>query len=126
MNLLQTKIKQKGNSFIFTFENSSLELKVPDKYKKILHNDMEVTIGIRPTDVHIDKEKSLHADAVVSVYENLGDERRVSVSIGKAVLCMTTTDNIQYRPKDIIYLSFNAEKIHLFNNKTGKNLNRTL
>jgi multiple sugar transport system ATP-binding protein len=60
----------------------------------------------------------------VVVYENFGDEWRISVRVGEELLNITTADEQTYENGDIIYLEFNSEKTHLFDPATGQALNR--
>jgi multiple sugar transport system ATP-binding protein len=55
----------------------------------------------------------------VAVYENFGDERRISVRVGPELLNITTADDVSYKHGDVIRLEFNSEKTHLFNPETG-------
>jgi multiple sugar transport system ATP-binding protein len=55
----------------------------------------------------------------VAVYENFGDERRVSLRVGQEYLNITTTENVFYEHGDIIHLDFNSEKMHLFDTENG-------
>lgn len=55
----------------------------------------------------------------VAVYENMGDERRISLRVGDNLLSITTTDDVYYEKGDEVYLKFNSEKTHLFDVNTG-------
>jgi multiple sugar transport system ATP-binding protein len=118
MNLLPSAIVKTETGFSFTFDGSDLRVRVPDRYNSIVKDGMKVTLGVRPTDVLItDRETS--SAIPVSVYENFGDERRVSVRVGDSLLNLTTADDIFFKQGDIIHLEFNPEKTHLFDAATG-------
>ncbi|NLI21052.1 MAG: ABC transporter ATP-binding protein [Clostridiales bacterium] len=119
MNLLPAIIQKTAGGYCFTFQNSTLRIPVPTRYDEVLHNDMRVTLGVRPVDVVIDPDSELSTAIPVAVFENLGDERRVGVRVGENLLSLTTTDAIYYERGDIVKLRFQSEKTHLFDATTG-------
>lgn len=122
MNLIRTIIKKKEKGLYFTFENSDLQIKVPSRYNELVYDDMLVTLGVRPIDVLLDDEESGSTPVSVALYENLGDERRLSIRVGENLLNLTTQEDIKYKKGDQVYLSFNAERTHLFNIETGNRI----
>ncbi|MDR0909897.1 MAG: ABC transporter ATP-binding protein [Spirochaetaceae bacterium] len=118
MNLLKSTIAKTQDGFFFTFENSDLRVRVPAKYSGAIKDGMNLTCGVRPMDVHITDDKTL-PPAPVAIYENFGDERRVSVRVGEGLLNLTTAEDIHYDPEDIIRLAFDENKTHLFDAQTG-------
>jgi multiple sugar transport system ATP-binding protein len=118
LNLLSSTIAKTPEGFFFTFAASDLRVQVPQRYNSLITDGMSLTLGVRPVDVLItDKQSS--TPVPVAIYENFGDERRVSVRVGENLLNLTTTAEAVYKHGDIIYLEFNAEKTHLFNAETG-------
>ena len=123
MNLLKSEIVRVDGGFVFTFEGSDLRIPVPERYNSVISDKMKVTLGVRPVDVLIAGEGEKSGTPVpVAVYEDLGDERRVSVRVGGELLNLTTTDQIYYDSGDLISLKFNAEKTHLFDIETGNRI----
>jgi multiple sugar transport system ATP-binding protein len=118
MNLLQSTIIRHENGFFFTFEGSDLQVKVPGRSEALVSDGKKVTLGVRPMDVFI-TDSDTSTPVPVAVYENFGDERRVSVRVGKEILNITTTENVSYKHGDIIHLNFNSEKTHLFDPYSG-------
>ena len=118
MNLLRSIIAKNQNGFFFTFAGSDLQVKVPERYNSVVSDGMKLTLGVRPMDVLI-TDKASSTPVPVSIYENFGDERRVSIRVGEGYLNLTTSSDIFYKQGDIIYLEFNSEKTHLFNAETG-------
>jgi multiple sugar transport system ATP-binding protein len=57
------------------------------------------------------------------VYENFGDERRISVRVGDELLNITSARDIFYKHGDTIRLEFNSERTHLFDPDTGVCIN---
>jgi multiple sugar transport system ATP-binding protein len=119
MNLLQSRIVKKEAGFFFTFEGSDLRVKVPERSLPLVADGRKVILGVRPLDVLITNSDT-STPAPVAVYENFGDERRVSVRVGADHLNITTAENVAYTRGDSIRLDFNSEKTHLFDPESGK------
>ncbi len=119
MNLLTVTIKQTGNDYLFVFADNNLQVPVPVRYNKVLKDGMKVRLGVRPTDVLIGRENSKGTDVEITVFEGLGEERRLHFRVGEEFLTLITTEKIFYRPGDTIKLEFLSEKTHLFDLKTG-------
>jgi len=122
MNLLSSVIVKKDESFMFTFAGSELEVEVPKRYNQVISDGLEITLGVRPVDVLISKEKTSLASVPVAIYENLGDERRVAVRVGEELLSMTTAEDVYYEAGQEVQLIFHAERTHLFNKQTGERI----
>jgi multiple sugar transport system ATP-binding protein len=124
MNLLPSTIVHSDGRFLFTFESSDIRLEVPRRYREVVHDGMSVTLGVRPVDVLISNGDSDSAGTAVpvAVYEDLGDERHISVRIGKSLLNITTEKDVYYEKGRIIRLIFHAERTHLFDPKTGERI----
>ena len=118
MNLLRSVIAKTGEGFFFTFAGSDLRVQVPERYNSAVSDGMKLTLGVRPVDVLITGKPS-STPVPVSIYENFGDERRVSIKVGGDHLNLTTAEDVFYNRGDIIRLEFNSEKTHLFNAETG-------
>jgi multiple sugar transport system ATP-binding protein len=118
MNLLKSVIVKQENSFFFTFEGSGLRVKAPERYLPLVADGKKVILGVRPIDVLI-TDSDTSTPVAVAVYENFGDERRVSVRVGEGYLNITTTENVAYKRGDTIRLNFNSEKTHLFDPENG-------
>lgn len=120
MNLLPAVISAEQGGFRFRFEGSPLRVTVPKRYDSAVQDGMKVVLGVRPVDVLIQPGEDSGADAVpVAVYENLGDERRISVRIGETLLNTTTAEDVYYTRGDIVRVSFHGERTHLFDPETG-------
>ena len=122
MNLMRSIIDKSPQGYVFTFEGSSLRIQVPTRYESVVHKGMLVTLGVRPVDVIIDHKEEGGTPIQVAIYENLGDERRVSVRVGDNLLTLTTPDPIYYERGDEVKLKFNAERTHLFDVNTGQRI----
>jgi multiple sugar transport system ATP-binding protein len=118
MNLIHSTIAKTQEGFFFTFEGSDLRVKVPERYYGVISDGASFTLGVRPVDVFI-TTAATSTPIPVTVYENFGDERRVSVRVGQELLNITTVEEVSFTHGDIIHLEFNSEKTHLFDPSTG-------
>lgn len=121
MNLFDVTVKRKNDTLYFSTQNSALDFKVPDKYKKVVDEGRTYRFGIRPTDISIVSGNDPYTlDTKVMVYENLGEECRVHIRLEEDnVLSVVSDEIIQVDAGDSLKLYFNPEKIHLFNIETG-------
>lgn len=122
MNLLPSVIRHEAGQFFFAFENSPLRVEVPERYYSLLQNNQKVTLGVRPVDAVVAKRKTAGSHVPIAIYENLGDERRISVRVGDMLLNMTTAEDVRYERGQMVQLEFNAEKTHLFDPRTGNRI----
>lgn len=122
MNILETTIIKKEDHFLFTFENSVLQIEVPERYYDVISDGMKVKMGVRPMDVLIGGEDSKGAQEKVATFENLGDERRIGVRVGKTLLMLITEDETRYKAGDLVKLEVRGEKTHLFDIETGERI----
>ena len=123
MNLMTSVIHRVDGGFVFTFEGSDLRIPVPVRYNEIVSDGMKVTLGVRPVDVLIAREDEPSGTPIpVAIYEDLGDERRISVRVGENLMNLTTADAIYYERGDLVSLKFNADKTHLFDINTGERI----
>lgn len=122
MNLLRSTIVKTGRGFLFTFADSDLRVEVPERYDALIHDGMEVTLGVRPVDVRVAKSENAGSFVPIAFYENLGDERRIGVRVGAALLNMATPDAVYFERGQMVQLEFKAEKTHLFHPQTGERI----
>jgi multiple sugar transport system ATP-binding protein len=118
INLLRSVIAKTESGFFFTFSGSDLRVKVPERYNGVVSDGMKLTLGVRPMDVLL-TDKPSSTPVPVSIYENFGDERRVSIRVGEDHLNLITAADVFFKRGDIIYLEFNSERTHLFDAETG-------
>ena len=122
MNILETTIISQNGKFFFTFADSSLKIAVPRRYYSVVSEGFRCKMGVRPMDVLIGKEDSEGTPEEIATFENLGDERRIGIRVGKTLLMLITEDEKRYRSGDIIKLEVRAEKTHLFDIETGERI----
>lgn len=122
MNLITVKIQKTSKTFLFSFPGSDLTIPVPKRFLSVVSDGMKVTLGVRPTDILIGENTSHSSRIPVTVYERLGEERRLHFRIGEVFLNMLTTEKIPYRAGDIVKLDILSERTHLFNIETGEKI----
>jgi multiple sugar transport system ATP-binding protein len=122
MNLMPAVIVKRKERFMFTFVGSQLQVEVPRRYDDVIRDGMKVTLGVRPVDVLIAREKVASTPVPVAIYENLGDERRIGVRVGEQLLSMTTMEDVSYQPGEMVQLVFHEERTHLFDPETGERI----
>lgn len=119
MNILETKIIHKDGNYFFSFENSDLQIAVPKRYYSIVSDGFRCKLGVRPMDVLVGNDNSNGVPEKIATFENLGDERRIGIHVGDALLMMITEDERRYSRGEVINLEVRGEKTHLFDIETG-------
>ncbi len=123
MNLLKVNIVGSGNDLYFLFPAKGIKVRVPVKYAGVVFPGNEVILGVRPTDVLISGDDSSSTEVAIAVFENLGDEKRISIEVApEEYLTLITDDEKRYNPGDAINISFREAKTHIFNSSTGERI----
>ncbi len=122
MNILRTVIIRKEGGFFFTFENSDLQIPVPQRYYSVVSDGFECKMGVRPMDLLIGDETSQGTPEKIATFENLGDERRIGIRVGETLMMLITEDERRYKQGDVVKLEVRGEKTHLFDITTGQRI----
>ena len=123
MNLMKVSIVEEDGKIYFLFPRKGIRVAVPRKYRGMVKSGMNVVLGVRPTDIIINNEAEAVSEAVVDVFENLGDEKRISIDVGEEeFLTITTEDERRYQKGDRIHLQFHEAKTHIFDIETGNRI----
>ncbi len=122
MNIMETTIIRKDGHFFFTFEDSDLEIQVPERYYNVVRDGFHCKMGVRPMDLLVGDANSQGTPERIATFENLGDERRIGIRVGASLLMLITDDEKRYRSGDIIRLEVRGEKTHLFDLETGERI----
>ena len=127
MNFLDAKVVKDGSDVVLMFGSHTLKLNEA-KTKKLIEGgyiDKEVTIGIRPEDIHdeemyINNAPNSTFNATVKVYELLGAEVLLYLEIDQFEITARVNPRTTARPGDEIKLAFDISKIHVFDKETAQ------
>jgi multiple sugar transport system ATP-binding protein len=102
-----------------TAKNAGLELEVPQSHIERLrsHIGREVTIGIRPENLHVATDSDpagLTFPSKVEVVEQLGSEILLDVRVGGDTMVAAVDPTIRARVQDQIRLAVNPLRLHFF------------
>ena len=106
-----------------TAKNAGLELEVPQSHIERLRNHIgrEVTIGIRPENLHVATDSdpaSFTFPSKVEVVEQLGSEILLDVRVGGDTMVAAVDPTIRARVQDQIRLAVNPARLHFFDAQT--------
>jgi len=106
-----------------TAKNAGLELDVPASHAERLrgHVGREVTMGIRPENLHVASDSDpagLTFPSKVEVVEQLGSEILLDVRVGSDTMVAAVDPTIRARVQDQIRLAVNPARLHFFDAKT--------
>jgi multiple sugar transport system ATP-binding protein len=99
--------------------NTGLQIKAPPEYTDRLgrYVGQEVTLGIRPEDLHVASAADpteLGFDVVVEVVEKLGSEILLDVAAGSDTMVASVEPNVRAKIHDHLRLALNPEGLHFF------------
>ncbi len=127
MNFIDAQVKKEGNSARLVFGSNSIVLP-EDKSKVVLEKGYEgktVTFGIRPEDVKDDKAfldacPDSTLEATVRVYEMLGAEVFLYLSLENSEITVRVNPHTSARTGDTIKVALDMSKVHVFDKETEK------
>jgi len=83
----------------------------------------QITLGIRPENITIMKKRQPNSLKAEVIYiELIGKESNVHLEAGKIPLIAIRSSTQDLKDGDKVWLSFDDEKIHIFDGKSGKAL----
>jgi multiple sugar transport system ATP-binding protein len=100
-----------------------IRLKVPAPMTNRLgpHAGREVTLGIRPEDLHIASAADpaeLTLDAVVEVVERLGSEILLDIAVGRVTMVASVEPTATAKVHERLRLAVNPHRLHFFDSET--------
>jgi len=121
MNFIEGKIETPEKVSIITKGGKSLlwlEKEVENRYM-----GSEVTVGIRPERIipH-PKEKNNLIPATLDVVEPIGETKILTVKLGQTDLKVITSWDVRVNTGQTIWLEFDPESLHVFDNKSEKTM----
>jgi len=128
MNLTDCALKQMGSRWILDASDLSVDVTTHANEIKTEAMTQELLLGIRPEDVILlDSPRNTGCfEGQVELTQNFGDERVVTVRVGKvSVNCLTGKDRVLgYGQK--VYVKLKEGKVHLFRKETGMAVTRSM
>lgn len=108
---------------MFRIADSEIVFQVPASYREKVKDSQSYRFGIRPADILIVGESDPYTIRTnVSIFESLGEECRVHIRMGEALLSLVTGEDVHYRTGDPICLLFREDRIHLFDIQNGNRI----
>ena len=123
MNFIDAKLEKEGNNTYLVFGPNKITV-TPEKAEKVKdHIGKEVTFGIRPESIYAAKtyakanaNNTVHA--TVRVYEMLGAEVFVYVTVEGIDVTVREAPGTVVKPGDEFDICFDVDKIHIFDKET--------
>jgi multiple sugar transport system ATP-binding protein len=123
MNMLEGRLEKKDGVPVIDLRFCVYEL--PRQARELMKGTTasEVILGVRPENVVITKENRRNAlEATVVYIELTGKESNVHLEAGDFPLIAIRTSTQDLRAGDTVWLSFDEEKIHVFDQESGEAL----
>ncbi len=131
MNMLEGRLEEKNEDLVIDLKSCIYEL--PKKARQLMKITTlsEVILGIRPENIVITKGSRTRRpepvegnsfEATVVHIELIGKESNVYLEAGGSPLIATRSSTQDLRTGDKVWLSFDEEKIHVFDQKSGEAL----
>lgn len=125
MNFVDITFVEKGEKA--SIDAGSFTLLIPDTIKDLIKQQAtgsELVLGFRPTDVSIHNKRTREECIQGSVYviEPLGPKIIVDLKIGENIFKVETTADFRADIGDELWLSFDMNKIHIFDKKTEETI----
>lgn len=122
MNMIEGSLKEANGSLYI--DVGVINYQLPEKYNKF--RDMkqkEVVLGIRPENIDIlNKKVDNSIKGKIDIIEPLGREFEIHIDIGVKILITMVKDIEDLKIGNEVYVSFDDNKLHLFNKETEENL----
>lgn len=127
MNFLEGKLERSGDSLLFA--SGGFSLKTSDGRDFSEYAGREVTLGIRPEDIHLaDGEETPRpgrSEAIeirLALVEMLGSEHLVYFDLEGRRFSARSPSDTSVRTGQSVPLIFNTERIHVFDKQSGEAL----
>jgi multiple sugar transport system ATP-binding protein len=122
MNVMQGRLaKDAANNLCVEIANSfwpvPIGISSADHSAEPLHLGAQVHYGVRPTDLHLcSKDEGVPAQVVV--VEPTGAETELVLKVGSSLITLVVHGRTNAQPEDLVYVSPDPDKVHLFDGKT--------
>nr|ABQ76040.1 sugar ABC transporter ATP-binding protein [uncultured haloarchaeon] len=127
MNIFPVELRSSEQGIIAS--HAGFNIPLPGVDTSSLGSTKTAELGVRPEDLMLSTEAETEApvrfSAEVSVTEPLGDSLLLECLIGETACRVQTNPRSSVSPGESITLSYNPERIHLFDETTGKTIHHT-
>ena len=121
MNLLDVTVEEADGGFRFRFDGSDLTFRSPEKFRRTIKSGERYRLGVRPTSLRVVEDGGeCDAEFPISVFENLGDEKLISVQVGEKELSIAFEEELRFSPGDTIRVRVDSNLLYLFDIETGE------
>ncbi len=126
MNFLDCRIiKDNGKHYLVSIASDDVRTTLPETLIDFVERGKlpeEIIFGIRPYYVFISKEQGSGLPASVFVVEPLGDSNVITLNVANTQMQVVTAPNAFFNTNDKVWLSFDSERILVFDKMTGETL----
>ena len=126
MNFIKATLIREKNDYMAKLYNQ--KLKIPENYKDSMEkfykeDDTEIMLGIRPIYIYISKPgENQSISGEVYVFEDIGESGILTVQIGENLIKIELDPGYSFKLGEKINITFNLEKILLFDSTTGERI----
>ena len=114
----------KNQSIFFQIGSGRISFEISPKFHKVLQGgsfEEQLILGIRSEDVHIQKKKGPDLiETEVYAVESLGSKNIINLKIDGHILKARALPTFTARMGEKIWVSFDQQRLHLFNKRTEK------
>ncbi len=120
MNILNGTLKRAGDTVSVDLGQGTAVALTPALGRVAEHLTSGAALGIRPEDVYLDRSHTgVPIDAVVSVFEPMGHENMVYLTVGDGQTLIVRVNNTWHgSPGDQVVAMLDPERIHVFDPET--------
>ncbi|MBW1999187.1 MAG: ABC transporter ATP-binding protein [Deltaproteobacteria bacterium] len=123
MNMLEGRLEGKNGDLVIDLKFCIYKLPKKARELKKKTPSPEVILGIRPEDITITKESKRNSfEATIVHIELIGKESNVYLEAGGSFLTAIRSSTRDLRAGDRVWLSFDEERIHVFDQESGEAL----
>ena len=125
MNFVEAAVEKSGDAYAAMSKGLTVPIPAEGQEKVAAYAGKKVTLGVRPEDIY-DEEFAredaplAHFEANVEVFEPMGSEVYLHVSVNGEHLVARVDAHTSARPGDIAKLASDMRKVHLFDAETDK------
>ncbi|MGB6569559.1 MAG: sn-glycerol-3-phosphate ABC transporter ATP-binding protein UgpC [Xanthobacteraceae bacterium] len=116
MNFASVTVAEEAGAIWATGEGMRLRLPPRIAARLRAHGGQQVTLGIRPEDLHLvtDDANGLSFSAVVEVIERLGSQILLDVKVGSGMMVVAVEPTVQAKVREQLRLALDPQRLHFF------------